>query len=67
MTPGSIVYRQEELAESFYVLLEGEIQLVKRLDGADVVLSTANQPGAYAGATRAFITSSADRVLRVQP
>ena len=54
--PGVDVYRQDDSAESFYVLLDGEIQLVKRLDGTDVVLTTANQPGAYAGATRAFIS-----------
>src|SRR5262249_36100613 len=43
------------------VLLEGEIQLVKRVDGAEVVLTTADQPGAYAGATRAFIGTSEDQ------
>ena len=59
--PGVDVYRQDELAESFYVLLDGEIELVKRLDGTDVVLTTANQPGAYVGATRAFVTSSGDQ------
>ena len=58
---GVVIYDEGTLAESFYVLLEGEIQLVKRLDGTDVVISTANQPGAYAGATRAFIPSSADQ------
>ena len=58
--PGVNVYDEGAPAESFYVLLDGEIQLVKRLDGSDVVLSTANQAGAYAGATRAFIPSSAD-------
>jgi signal transduction histidine kinase len=59
--PGVDVYRQDEAAEFFYVLLDGEVQLVKHLDGADVVLTTANQPGAYAGATRAFISSSGDQ------
>ena len=58
--PGVTVYSQGAAAESFYVLLSGEIQLVKHLDGSDVVLSTARQAGAYAGATRAFIPSSAD-------
>jgi signal transduction histidine kinase len=57
---GTVVYRQSEPAEFFYVLLEGEIQLVKHLDGAEVVLTTADQPGAYAGATRAFISASRD-------
>jgi signal transduction histidine kinase len=57
---GVDVYRQDDPAESFYVLLDGEVQLVKRLDGTDVVLATASQPGAYAGATRAFIASAGD-------
>ena len=43
--PGANVYSQGAPAEYFYVLLDGEIQLVKRLDGTDVVLVTANQPG----------------------
>jgi signal transduction histidine kinase len=59
--PGVNVYEQGARADCFYVLLEGEIQLVKRLDGSDVVLTTANQPGAYAGATRAFVGTSADQ------
>ena len=59
--PGVNVYEQGDLALFFYVLLDGEIQLVKRLDGADVVLTTADQPGAYAGATRAFIGASGDQ------
>jgi signal transduction histidine kinase len=59
--PGATVYEQGSPAECFYVLLDGEIQLVKRLDGTDVVLTTADQPGAYAGATRAFIGTSGDQ------
>ncbi len=37
---------------------EGEIELVKRMDGTDVVLSTTSQPGSYAGVMRAFISVS---------
>ncbi len=59
--PGVNVYNQDDPAEYFYVLLEGEIQLVKRMDATDIIFSTANQPGAYAGATRAFINSAADQ------
>ena len=59
--PGVDVYRQDDAAEAFYVLLDGEIQLVKGLDGADVILTTADQPGAYAGATRAFIGTSGEQ------
>jgi signal transduction histidine kinase len=58
---GVKVYEQGAPAEFFFVLLEGEIQLVKELDGSDVVLTTGSQPGAYAGATRAWISSSADQ------
>jgi signal transduction histidine kinase len=58
---GVEVFRQGELAEFFYVLLTGEIQLLKRHEGTDVVMTTASQPGAYAGATRAFISASGDQ------
>jgi hypothetical protein len=58
---GIDVYSQGAAAENFYVLLDGEIQLVKRLEGTNVVLTTADQPGAYAGATRAFISASGDQ------
>ncbi len=53
---GVTVYTQGDSAEAFYVLLDGEIELVKRMDGTDVVLSTTSQPGSYAGVMRAFIT-----------
>ena len=52
------VYTQGDSAEAFYVLLDGEIELVKRMDGTDVVLSTTSQPGSYAGVMRAFISVS---------
>ena len=58
---GRVVYTQGAPADYFYVLLKGEVQLVTRVDGADVVMNTASQPGAYAGATRAFISASADQ------
>jgi signal transduction histidine kinase len=59
--PGVNVFNQDDPAEYFYVLLGGEIQLVRRMDATEVVMATADQPGAYAGATRAFIKSSADQ------
>src|SRR4029079_14902873 len=34
---------------------EGDIQLEKRLDGTDVVLTSSDLPGSYAGAMRAFV------------
>jgi CRP-like cAMP-binding protein len=64
---GTVVYDQGELADSFYVLLEGEVQLLKRLDGNDVVLSTSDLPGSYAGAMRAFIQASQDESYVSRP
>ena len=58
---GVYVYVQGDLAENFYVLLEGEIQLVRHVEGTDVVLSTSSQPGSYAGVLRAFLTVSGDQ------
>ena len=55
---GVTVYTQGDTAQDFYVLLDGEIQLVKRMDGTDIVLSTTSQPGSYAGVMRAFISVS---------
>ncbi len=57
---GDLVYREGDKAEFFYVLLEGEIQLVKHLDGTDMVMTSSDVPGSYAGATRAFIAVSQD-------
>ena len=57
---GAVVYEQGDAAEFFYVLLDGEIQLEKVLDGTDVVLTSSDLPGSYAGATRAFIGASQD-------
>ena len=58
---GVEVFRQGDPAEFFYVLLSGEIQLLKRHEGTDVVMTTASEPGAYAGATRAFVSASGDQ------
>jgi len=57
---GDVVYEQGHLADCFYVLLDGEIQLEKRLDGSDVVLTTSDLAGSYAGAMRAFVPGAQD-------
>jgi len=57
---GEVVYTQGERADFFYVLLEGEMQLEKRLDGTDIVLTSSDLPGSYAGAMRAFVPGSQD-------
>jgi signal transduction histidine kinase len=57
---GEVVYSQGEPAEFFYVLLEGDIQLEKHLDGTDIVLTSSDLPGSYAGAMRAFVPGTHD-------
>jgi len=60
---GEIVYRQHDAADYFYVLLDGEVELLKSLDGTDVPLTSSALPGSYAGATRAFVPGSPDESL----
>src|SRR5947209_18864372 len=52
---GTVVYNQGEPAEFFYVLLEGEGELAKQMDGTDVVLTSSDLPGSYPGAMRAVV------------
>jgi signal transduction histidine kinase len=56
------VFREGEPAEMFLVLLEGKIQLLKRVTGEDVVMVTTDHHGSYAGAIRAFVDSSEERI-----
>ncbi|HMA47707.1 MAG TPA: cyclic nucleotide-binding domain-containing protein, partial [Frankiaceae bacterium] len=53
-----VVYREDEPATCFYVLLDGELQLLKRADGEDIVTVTSAHRGAYSGAVRAYIERS---------
>jgi signal transduction histidine kinase len=57
---GAAVYLEGEPAQSFYVLLDGEVALSKHVDGTDVVLTSSALAGSYAGATRAFVPASRD-------
>ncbi|MBV9410996.1 MAG: cyclic nucleotide-binding domain-containing protein, partial [Acidimicrobiia bacterium] len=57
---GARVYDEGDPAQCFYVMLDGEIQLSKTLDATEVVLTSSDLPGSYAGATRAFIPGSQD-------
>lgn len=53
-----VVYRENEPATCFYVLLDGELQLLKRADGEDIVTVTSSHRGVYGGAVRAYIERS---------
>lgn len=59
---GEEVFHEGEPAEGFFVLLDGEIQMLKRITGEDVVMNTTDHHGAYAGAVRAFVESAEEKV-----
>jgi signal transduction histidine kinase len=56
------VFHEGEPAEMFLVLLDGQIQMLKRITGEDVVMNTTDHHGAYAGAIRAFVESADEKV-----
>ncbi|HEY7175181.1 MAG TPA: ATP-binding protein [Micromonosporaceae bacterium] len=56
------VYREGEPADCFYVLLEGEVALSRRVQQDDVEISRTSQRGVYAGAWTAYL---GDRVPQV--
>jgi signal transduction histidine kinase len=56
------VFHEGEPAEGFFVLLDGQIQMLKRITGEDVVMNTTDHHGAYAGAIRAFVESADEKV-----
>ncbi len=49
------VYVEGEPAECFYVLLEGEVALLRRVGPDDVEMTRTGQRGVYAGATQAYV------------
>jgi signal transduction histidine kinase len=56
------VFHEGEPAEGFFVLLDGQIQMLKRITGEDVVMNTTDHHGSYAGAIRAFVESAEEKV-----
>jgi signal transduction histidine kinase len=65
--PGYI-YREDDLATCFYVLLEGELVISRRSGHEDVEINRTSQAGAYAGAWRPFfgdgVSQTLDNTLR---
>ncbi|UQX88282.1 ATP-binding protein [Jatrophihabitans telluris] len=55
------VYRQGEPATCFYVLLDGEIALSRKVGNDDVEVTRTSQRGVYAGAWRAFLGDQVDQ------
>ncbi|MEU6643458.1 ATP-binding protein [Saccharomonospora sp. NPDC046836] len=52
--PG-VLYREGEPATCFYVLIEGEVVLSRRVGNEDVETTRTSQPGVYAGAWQAYL------------
>jgi signal transduction histidine kinase len=57
------VYREDDVATSFYVLLEGELVISRREGDQDVEVNRTSQVGAYAGAWRSFLGDGAGQTL----
>jgi CRP-like cAMP-binding protein len=57
------VYREDDLATSFYVLLEGELVISRRVGHDDVEINRTSHVGAYAGAWRSFFGDRASHTL----
>ncbi|GAA0907281.1 ATP-binding protein [Pseudonocardia zijingensis] len=62
------VYREDDLATSFFVLLEGEFAISRRVADEDVEINRTSHVGAYAGAWRSFfgdrVSQTLDNTLR---
>jgi signal transduction histidine kinase len=54
----AVVFTEGEPAEFLFLLLEGEVCLLKSVAGQQVSLTTTTQRGAYAGATRAYVSDA---------
>lgn len=54
VAPGEVPFRQGEHADSWWVLIEGALDLVRRVGREDVVVGRMDVPGRWAGGFRAF-------------
>src|SRR3569832_2599958 len=52
---GSLVVREGDPAEQFFILLSGTIQLFRTINGDEVPTSRTEQRGVYMGATQAYL------------
>jgi signal transduction histidine kinase len=52
--PG-LVFREDEPATCFFILLDGEIALLRRVGGEDIEVSRSAQRGVYSGAWAAYL------------
>jgi signal transduction histidine kinase len=59
---GTVLYREGEAATCFYVLLEGELVLSRRVRDGDVEINRTSYRGAYCGATAAYAGDAVPQV-----
>jgi signal transduction histidine kinase len=52
--PGDVLFTEGEHADDWWVLVEGAVDLVRRVGREDVVVRTMNVPGTWAGGFRAW-------------
>ena len=57
---GTVVFREGEPAEGFYILLSGTIALSRRVQSDDVETVRTDQRGVYMGATQAYVREQSD-------
>lgn len=57
------VYREDDPATSFYVLLEGELVISRRAGNQDVEINRTSRVGAYAGAWGSFLGDDVSHTL----
>ncbi len=58
---GVRVFREGEPAEHLFVLLDGEVRMLRRAGRGDVVLTETSRRGVFAGAVRPFLTPQGSR------
>ena len=54
VVPGADLFREGELADFWWLLLDGGIELVRRIGREDAVVARMDQPGRWAGGFRAW-------------
>jgi len=59
---GETVSVEGEPAKCFYVLLSGELVMVRMVRGDEVEITRSNNPGAYSGATQFYLGDQVDQV-----
>ncbi|MEA2585698.1 MAG: hypothetical protein QOF33_3783 [Thermomicrobiales bacterium] len=65
MDAGASLFTEAAIADAFWVLLDGELQLSKRIDGREIVFERAAQPGTWAGWLPQFEINPAPMRARV--